>query len=132
MKTFLSISIGLLLAFSVRAQVTAFGSPQQITGTTVSPSVATVTFSQRVAPISLVLTNMQGASAVTGFVGTVFLSTSPTSTAGAINLGGYTTNGFTGNVTNAFSTYATNVNLYLLLQASVGSNVVGVSEVYGP
>ena len=132
MKTFLSISIGLLLAFSVQAQVTAFGAPQTLTGTNLSPAVATVPLNQlRVAPISLVLTNEQP-SAVTGFVGTVFLSPSPTSVANAIQLGTYSTNNWTGVISNNFGAGFTNVSLYIVLQANDGSNVIGASEVYGP
>jgi hypothetical protein len=134
MKTFKFILAAFAVAFFITtasAQVVGFGSPQALTGTNTTSAVATPIIQQRVAPITLVLTNEQ-AAVCTGFVGTVFLSTSPTSVTNAAILGTYATNGWTGNITNNFGSYYTNTTLYIILQANVGSNNIGATEIYGP
>jgi hypothetical protein len=122
----------LVLALSARAQVTAFGSPQALFGTNNSPPVSTTFIAQRIPPILLVLTNEQGSSAVTGFVGNVFLSTSPAISTNSLLLAQYTTNNWTGNVTSSVPATSTSVPLYIILQANVGSNNAGATVIVGP
>jgi len=111
------------------AQTTGFGSPQYIVGNAISSPVDTNTAGVTLRRLTYSLTGMTNAATMS--TGTVWLSTSPGSISGALNIGQFINAG-SNNVSTNFSAVYTNPPLYVILSFGSGTNTVGVQATYGP